>query len=187
MGSICPFGVFFSCFIVFFASKFAIFPSNVVFWKLEKAIFGPEKDKWWIRRSMPIKLGKTSQHRNWPRYMDWPQIGPKIAIKQGKKRQKDKWYPIRAPTSPPSPEGTEVCTPLRAHSLISDSGAKAAKSLGFIVISGADSAKSLQFIVSISGAQAAKLWFSSDFRCANCRSNCKCLGLTISQVHHLFQ
>ena len=47
---------------------------------------------------MPIKLGKTSQHHNWPRYMDWPQIGPIIAIKQGKKRQKDKWYPIRAPT-----------------------------------------------------------------------------------------
>ena len=30
--------------------------------------------------------------------MDWPQIGPKIAIKQGKKRQKDKWCLFRAPT-----------------------------------------------------------------------------------------
>ena len=76
-----------------------------MFWELEKAIFGPEKDKWWIRGSktpkppeMPIKLGKTSQHHNWPRHMDWPQFGPKIAIKQGKKRQKDKWYLIRAPT-----------------------------------------------------------------------------------------
>ena len=33
--------------------------------------------------------------------MDWPQIGPKIAIKQGKKRQKDKWYLFRAPTPLP--------------------------------------------------------------------------------------
>ena len=62
-----------------------------MFWELEKAIFGPEKDKWWIWGSktpkppeMPIKLGKTSQHHNWPRYMDWPQLGPKIAVKQGK-------------------------------------------------------------------------------------------------------
>ena len=79
-----------------------------MFWELEKAIFGPEKDKWWIWGSktpnppeMPIKLGKTSQHHNWPRYMDWPQIGPKIAIKQGKKRQKDKWYLFRAPSKDP--------------------------------------------------------------------------------------
>ena len=66
-----------------------------MFWELEKAIFGPEKDKWWIWGSktpkppeMPIKLGKTSQHHKLPRYMDWPQIGPKIAIKQGKKNAK---------------------------------------------------------------------------------------------------
>ena len=76
-----------------------------MFWELEKAIFGPEKDKWWIWGSktpkppeMPIKLGKRSQYHNWPRYMECPQIGPKIAIKQGKKRQKDKWYLFRAPT-----------------------------------------------------------------------------------------
>ena len=37
---------FFPCFIVFFASKLAIFPLKVVSWELEKAIFGPEKDKW---------------------------------------------------------------------------------------------------------------------------------------------
>ena len=63
-----------------------------MFWEPEeKAIFGPEEDKWWIWGSetpkplgMPVKLGKTSQHHNWPRYMDWPQIGPKTAIKQGK-------------------------------------------------------------------------------------------------------
>ena len=30
--------------------------------------------------------------------MDWPQIGPKSAIKLGKNSQKDKWYPFRAPT-----------------------------------------------------------------------------------------
>ena len=72
-----------------------------MFWELEKAIIGPEKDKWWIWGSktpkppeMPIKLGKTSQHHNWPGYMDWPQIGPKIAIEQGEK-------PHRAPTPPP--------------------------------------------------------------------------------------
>ena len=35
--------------------------------------------------------------------MDWPQIGPKIALKQGKERQKDKWHLFRAPTPPPSP------------------------------------------------------------------------------------
>ena len=33
---------------------------------------------------LPLKQGKTSQHHNWPRYMDWPQIGPKSAIKLGK-------------------------------------------------------------------------------------------------------
>ena len=37
---------FFPCFIVFVASNLAIFPLNVVFWELGKAIFGPEKDKW---------------------------------------------------------------------------------------------------------------------------------------------
>ena len=72
-----------------------------MFWQLKKAIFGPEKDKWWIWGSktpkppeMPIKLGKTSQHHNWPRYMDWPQIVPKIAIKQGKKTPKGQMVPI---------------------------------------------------------------------------------------------
>ena len=81
-----------------------------MFGELEKTIFGPEKDKWWIwgcktqkPPEMPIKLGKTSQHHNWPRYMDGPQIGPKFAIKQGKKRQKDKRYPFRAPTKPKIP------------------------------------------------------------------------------------
>ena len=41
-----------------------------------------------------LKLGKTSQHLNWPRYMDWRQIGPKIAIKQGKKTPKGQMVPI---------------------------------------------------------------------------------------------
>ena len=72
----------------------------------------PKKDKWWIWGSktpkppeMPIKLGKTPQHHNWPCYMDWPQIGPRIAIKQEEQRQKDKWYPFRAPTRTPPPPG----------------------------------------------------------------------------------
>ena len=60
-----------------------------MFWELEKPIFGPEKDKWWIRGSKTRK--PPEMHHNWPRHMDWPQFGPKIAIKQGKKRQKDKW------------------------------------------------------------------------------------------------
>ena len=70
-----------------------------MFWELEKAIFGPEKNKWRIRGSktpkppeMPLKQGKTSQHHNWPRYMDCPQIGPKSIIKLGKERRKHKWY-----------------------------------------------------------------------------------------------
>ena len=49
---------------------------------------------------MPLKQGKTSQHHNWPRYMDCPQIGPKSAIKLGKQRQKDKWYLFRRPPPP---------------------------------------------------------------------------------------
>ena len=105
MGTICPFGVFPLFYNNFLLQNWPFLLQNVVFWELEKAIFGPEKDKWWIWGSkapktpeMPIKQGKTSQHHNWPRYMDWPQSGPKIAIKQGKKRQKDKWYPFRAPT-----------------------------------------------------------------------------------------
>ena len=37
---------------------------------------------------MPLKQGKTSKHHNWPRYMDFPQIGPKSAIKLGKNAKK---------------------------------------------------------------------------------------------------
>ena len=76
-----------------------------MFWELAKAIFGPKKDKWWIRGSktpkppeMPLKQGKTSQHHNWPRYMGLPQIEPKNALKLGEKCHKDKWYLFRAPT-----------------------------------------------------------------------------------------
>ena len=43
---------------------------------------------------MPLKQGKTSQYHNWPRNMDWPQIGPKIATKQVKKRPKGLMVPI---------------------------------------------------------------------------------------------
>ena len=60
---------------------------------------------------MPIETGKTSQHHNWPRYMDWPQIGLKIAIKQGKERQKDKWCPFRAPPHPQPPLRTRKKLP----------------------------------------------------------------------------
>ena len=70
---------FLPCFIVFFDSKLAVFPLKRSVWELEKTIFGPEKDKWWIQGSkipkppeMPLKQGKTSQHHNWPRYMDCP-------------------------------------------------------------------------------------------------------------------
>ena len=52
---------------------------------------------------MPIKQGKTSQHHNWPRYMDCPQVGSKSAIKLVKKHQKDKWCLFRVPTPPPPP------------------------------------------------------------------------------------
>ena len=77
MGTICPFGVFSPVLQYRLLQKIWPFSlQNVVFWELEKAIFGPEKDKWWIWGSktpkppeMPIKLGKTSQHHNWPRYM----------------------------------------------------------------------------------------------------------------------
>ena len=89
-----------------------------MFGELEKAIFGPDKDKWRIRGSktpkppeMPLKQGKTSQHHNWPRYTDCPQIGPKSAIKLGKRRQKDKWYLFRAP-APPPPQLLEQSPPL---------------------------------------------------------------------------
>ena len=44
MGTICPFGIF-PCFIVFFDSTLAIFPLKRSVLELEKAIFGPEKDK----------------------------------------------------------------------------------------------------------------------------------------------
>ena len=98
MGTICPFGVF-SPVTVFVASKLTI--------------FALKKDKWWSRGSktpkppeMPIKPWKTSQHHNWPH---WPQIGPKRAIKQGKKRQKDKWYQFRAPTCTGGPVMMEPC------------------------------------------------------------------------------
>ena len=47
---------------------------------------------------MPIKQVKASQDHNWPRYSDCPQIGPQIGIKQGKKRQKDKWFHFNAAT-----------------------------------------------------------------------------------------
>ena len=90
MGTMKPFVLlaFFSCLIVFV--RFKIGHSSfktLCFGELAKAIFRPEKDKWWIRGpktpkppEMPLKQGKTSQHHHWPRYMDWPQIGPRIAI-----------------------------------------------------------------------------------------------------------
>ena len=62
--------------------------------------FGPggsgDSCKWRLgsQPEMPIKLGKTSQYHNWPRYMDWAQIGPKIAIKQGKKTPNGQMVPI---------------------------------------------------------------------------------------------
>ena len=80
-----------------------------MFWELEKAIFGPEKDKWWIWGSktpkppeMTIKLGQKSQHHNWPHYMDWHQIGPKIAIKQGNNTKRTNGTHFARPP-PPSP------------------------------------------------------------------------------------
>ena len=52
---------------------------------------------------MPIKLGKTSQHHKWPRYMDWSQIGRKVATKQ-RKEPKGQMVPIsRAHVPPPPP------------------------------------------------------------------------------------
>ena len=43
---------------------------------------------------MPIKQRKTSQHNNWPRYMDWAQVGPTNTIKLGKnaKRTNDTYF-----------------------------------------------------------------------------------------------
>ena len=75
-------------------------------WELEKAIFEPKKDKCliWCSKTpkppeMPIKQGKASQHHNWPRCRDWPQMGPKIAIKLRKKTpKKDKWFHFHAAT-----------------------------------------------------------------------------------------
>ena len=52
-----------------------------------------------------FKTRETSQHQNWPRHMDCPQIGPKSAIELGKKLQKDKRYLFRAPTPPPQTGG----------------------------------------------------------------------------------
>ena len=84
-------------FIAFFASKLAIFPIKHSVLRAWEGHFRPAKDKWWIRGSktpkrlqMPLKQGKASQdhNHNWLRYRNWPQIGPKIATKQGKK---DKW------------------------------------------------------------------------------------------------
>ena len=59
---------FFPQFYSIFRFKIGHFPfKNVVFWELEKAICGPEKDKWWIWGSktpqppeMPIKRHSTT-------------------------------------------------------------------------------------------------------------------------------
>ena len=51
---------------------------------------------------MPLKQGKTSKPHYWPRYMDCPPNWAKKCYKTGDKRQKDKWYPFRAPTPPSS-------------------------------------------------------------------------------------
>ena len=81
-----------------------------MFWEPEKAIFGPEKDKRWIwgskipkPREMPVKQGQTSQKDKWPRYMDWPQIGPKIAIKQGKNAKRTNGTYLARPHPHPPP------------------------------------------------------------------------------------
>ena len=78
---------FFPCFIVFVVSKLAIFPlqRHQVFWELDKAIFGPEKDKWWIWGSktpkppeMPLKQGK--RHNTTTGLATWiaPKLGQKV-------------------------------------------------------------------------------------------------------------
>ena len=109
MGTICPFGFFSPVLWYFLLGNWPFSLLNVVFWELEKAIFGPEKDKWWIWGFQDpqttwnaYELGKTSQHHNWPRYRDCPQIGPKRALTGEKKRQRTNGtYFARPPTPPP--------------------------------------------------------------------------------------
>ena len=49
---------------------------------------------------MPTKQGKTSQDYSWPRYRDWPPIGPTIAIEHGKNTPKGQMVPFSRSDTP---------------------------------------------------------------------------------------
>ena len=48
-----------------------------------------------------LKQGKTQRDHNWPHHRNLSRIEQRTAIKQGKKRQKDKWFHFHATTAPP--------------------------------------------------------------------------------------
>ena len=73
-------------------------------WSVERAMMGVKRDKWWawagpINSRNAYKTRENQQDHNRPHHRDWPQSGPNITSKQGKKRQKDKWLHFHAVTS----------------------------------------------------------------------------------------
>ena len=81
-----------------------------MFWELEKAKFGPEKDRWWIPGFQDPKTTwnafKTRENVTTPQLAPLHGLPPNWATKcykTGGKTQKDKWYLFRAPTTPPPP------------------------------------------------------------------------------------
>ena len=107
MGTHLSFWRFFSCLIVFFASKLSIFPFKTCFGSLKRPFSGPKRTNggFGVPRpqtpkppEMPIKLGK--RHNTTIGLATWIGLksGQKLLSNRGKKRQKDKWCLIRAPT-----------------------------------------------------------------------------------------
>ena len=109
MGTICPLGVFFPCFIVVFASKLAILP-------LKHSVLGAWKGHIRARKGQTVNWGFRDHKTTWNAFKTKENvITPRLASLHGlasnwakncyktggKKRQKDKWYPFRADLPPP--------------------------------------------------------------------------------------
>ena len=102
---------FFHCFTVFVASKLAIFPL-----KRSVMVMGAWKGPFRGRKGQMVDLGFRHPKTTWNGYKTrenviTPQLASlhglasnwaKNCYKTGEKRQKDKWYPFRAPTPPPT-------------------------------------------------------------------------------------
>ena len=102
LGTICPFGVFSLFYSNFWPNLrpiHVVMTFSLVLWAFQ-VVLGSWNAKSTIcpfrARKWPFQAHKTLRFKG-----KMANFEAKNAVKQGKKRQKDKWYPIRACTPPP--------------------------------------------------------------------------------------